>query len=1695
MLPTLPKRVRATKAPDTDSERTSPIPSSTAQPPSTGPTPPALDLVLPLASTGPLMGGGRPPRSRGQPLPLSGAPAGGAGHGHPSATPAVAHEMAHPHRSLLPAVIDTSGLGAAGNTASPGPPHGQQPLPQYPHHQQQQRLVSEAARIRAGPVSPNHHTLLGPGPVSPADTQAIQLLQYMQQLLQGGVSTAAVQQWVSCQLTQASAYAAAATASSSPTAATLPASGALRPGSGRPSSLSPTQQHFLQPPQGTPQAQPPSPVLAGSSRPPRRPVAAVSFTLQGGNNRPEAQLLQNPQHGVAEADGEAAYATATPSNSSGGAAAVARGEGLVVSLPVGTDPVDISNPDNTPPLSPPQRETGTPGTAGRGFVVGGEDHLVGLTEEESGEGFAAHPPRGGVLRSQRPVLQHPQWRSFRSGNGNTSSAVRAQQNSTPPSSTRGTGGTSSNSGAGASGSNPSGTASPNAHQPESPARQRSTTSMQHATKVAIHATTSQFVAEEQKSITVLLGERFSRYPEMIFKRRIEGAQPSTGTGNSTGTGTGTGSGSPVSPGAVGLPWGSSSRRAHHGGAGDSDEDTELDGGNMSDTSEVGRIEASGGSAAAMQTRSPSAISATANVASRGALTPAVAGDSPLGDATSSNAAASFAQPRALVGSPMPGSATTPSLLAAAMESSDNGGCDVSTVHLRRSTSDDPSSMSIGSNEGDDAHPARPRGVRSTQDFSTIATTSQSRGDGSLKQQARHRYSASTSSNLSSAAAAASPIGGAAVIGLNNAAASPHDGKGEHAAETDTQNAGSLIEVDMDASGSRGRESQRLSGPDSNGERHSPAPGRRASVTTVNPFAWVQLPSTAPNTSTGVLASSLSQIAWSSAAAVPHRNRAASLTPRRTASLISTASSQLGCGASVGQANASFTNFGPHDSTSLRDDLPSLASSRTAGVSLLGEGTSANRRRRSSVLHLSRSSINGGVDPTMEGIMASFILDDIAGLHGRQGPRFMRSFCRHTRVRATESVTQEALEALGVPFMENINQSHTPVNVLWMMNAYGFTTATAFYVAVCLNVLLRYAFVQRFGWNVHKLKAFLETAATFFRTGNPAHNAAHAADMMIAGHQWLSEGSTGAALSDEEVMAFLFSAAVMQLAHTGADNGFLAQLKHPYAMLCSYTSPQHGVAVALVMALLNRPELHFFPAPVAPLPQGAAAPKNANGSLLEHEWTASRESQLYHSLAELILAADERNHLALKQNIVRIGEENARRHGCLCACVRGDRSGSLSATSRMLNRSVSPAESAYVRPQNPSSQGNFCLNCCAYITDSNVPDVLKAVMQFMDFAYLFRPYEVYVFGLVSYIAEVYRQSEVEYKLLERQRLRQEESRGRHRDSTETVAPSPSTEPPVPGGTLTSPLSESGTSVKHPFENMKAVSLCPPAVSFATALLAEDQPWRQGVARTSTVTMLQRNGEEATPVPPPPGTAAAAAAAAAAVSTAVAAAAATGVPPPSRRETAVTPPSEPMSMDPSVPHSLVSTKEPPKATAAVGTATPAPAAATANAAGPPPAAPSGAAQRVQPLRGLGRDIVLISIEELSLPFVEQLTPYIPESWVAATMANNQALTRSLPSPEEWDNALNHLLDLGEMTEEEKAAAAAYWAARPGYPAADLDSMATSTPASEEPFTLPLHLLGPLRPMAAEWTVNKDGLVRRVLQEILRGPELLLSEADME
>lgn len=314
----------------------------------------------------------------------------------------------------------------------------------------------------------------------------------------------------------------------------------------------------------------------------------------------------------------------------------------------------------------------------------------------------------------------------------------------------------------------------------------------------------------------------------------------------------------------------------------------------------------------------------------------------------------------------------------------------------------------------------------------------------------------------------------------------------------------------------------------------------------------------------------------------------------------------------------------------------------------------------------------------------------------------------------------------------------------------------------------------------------------------------------------------------------------------------------------------------------------------------------------------------------------------------------------------------------------------------------------------------------------------------YVAEMYRQSEVEYKILQHQQQQADQ----HEQAEALQAARievPDERDPCAGSEIQLDSQGVRAFAKDAFTRASAkdLELSNSTETFATAVLKERHPWRQDFTYTSTVASFQRR-HSSEPL--------------ASAST-------------SRRPTAtaldkITPAASAVSspvprVAEPLPHSgsedMTSTD----------TASP-----TAQRAPRP--------SRVCPLKGHGRDIFLIGVEDVSLPFVEVFSPYLPEAWVRATYMNHQTCMVAFPPAEDYDAAVNRVLDLAQESEEEIVE--------------KQGTREMTAESAELIHSVPWLQLRRVCPSNAEWSVNKDGLVRRVIREVVLGTERLLDQCEV-
>lgn len=223
-------------------------------------------------------------------------------------------------------------------------------------------------------------------------------------------------------------------------------------------------------------------------------------------------------------------------------------------------------------------------------------------------------------------------------------------------------------------------------------------------------------------------------------------------------------------------------------------------------------------------------------------------------------------------------------------------------------------------------------------------------------------------------------------------------------------------------------------------------------------------------------------------------------------------------------------------------------------------------------------------------------------------------------------------------------------------------ARTVFVHVCMNVLLRYAVLPRHHFDRDALLRFVRALSELIRERNPFHHPLHAADAMLAAHEWLcymssvGGGSASPHLRDAEVLAFLVASAAGSVGHCGVDNATLRRRRHPFAMMCGYLCPQQSATLSILLALLVHTDTRFLPEPTTttppepPLPgastdtcssccSSCSVPQQFAGAAQDSSkpapsppvsrWTRFIEWNFLHVLSQLILSFDPCQHAMIR----------------------------------------------------------------------------------------------------------------------------------------------------------------------------------------------------------------------------------------------------------------------------------------------------------------------------------------------------------------------------------------------------------------------------------------------------------------------------------
>lgn len=169
-----------------------------------------------------------------------------------------------------------------------------------------------------------------------------------------------------------------------------------------------------------------------------------------------------------------------------------------------------------------------------------------------------------------------------------------------------------------------------------------------------------------------------------------------------------------------------------------------------------------------------------------------------------------------------------------------------------------------------------------------------------------------------------------------------------------------------------------------------------------------------------------------------------------------------------------------------------------------------------------------------------------------------------------------------------------------------------FLFVCMNVMLRYVFVNNFNINIRKLIHYLSMIQSLYRTENPYHNSLHAADVLQTTHIYLTSNGVHHNFSDLEIFCLLFSALVHDVGHLGVNNVFLSKIRHPIAVLYNDKSPLENMHTSIALHIFNIPEYNFL----------------ADGG----KWTPDMDSDFRHLVTDIISGTDMKFHASIIANV-------------------------------------------------------------------------------------------------------------------------------------------------------------------------------------------------------------------------------------------------------------------------------------------------------------------------------------------------------------------------------------------------------------------------------------------------------------------------------
>ncbi|XP_028289357.1 calcium/calmodulin-dependent 3',5'-cyclic nucleotide phosphodiesterase 1A [Parambassis ranga] len=130
--------------------------------------------------------------------------------------------------------------------------------------------------------------------------------------------------------------------------------------------------------------------------------------------------------------------------------------------------------------------------------------------------------------------------------------------------------------------------------------------------------------------------------------------------------------------------------------------------------------------------------------------------------------------------------------------------------------------------------------------------------------------------------------------------------------------------------------------------------------------------------------------------------------------------------------------------------------------------------------------------------------------------------------------------------------------------------------VFYDLLTRYDLINRFKVPVSALMSFLDSLeAGYSKHKNPYHNLMHAADVTQTIHYLLLKTGMVHWLTELEIFAIIFAAAIHDYEHTGTTNNFHIQTRSETAMLYNDRAVQENHHVSAVYRILQDDDMNIF----------------------------------------------------------------------------------------------------------------------------------------------------------------------------------------------------------------------------------------------------------------------------------------------------------------------------------------------------------------------------------------------------------------------------------------------------------------------------------------------------------------------------------------